>query len=82
MANMAECESQSAGALVRVERDSVITKEPATDLQWIEILTSEVFVLPPTSGLLFDTRQEWLEPVRCFTRWLHRTATLAWPVSG
>src|SRR5437867_737275 len=82
MTNVAERESESTRALVRVERDAVIAKEPTTDFQWIEILASEIFVLPSTSWLLFDARQEWLEPRWCLASRLHRSATLARAISG
>jgi hypothetical protein len=77
MADMAERESEAACALVRVESDAVMAKEPAADLEWIEVGLPEVFILPSTRGILLDAGQELIEPRRWSSRRLHRPATLA-----
>jgi hypothetical protein len=57
VSNVSERETEPTCALIRMERDSVMTQEPASHSERVEILTPEIFVFPATSRLFLNTSE-------------------------
>lgn len=55
--DMSQSEAKPASSLVRMERDAMMSEEPAANLERIEVGTSEILVLPPASRLLFNAHE-------------------------
>jgi len=82
VANVSEGETKTTRALVCVERDAVMSQEPPAHATRIELCASQILILPASGGILLDSREQLLEPLRWLARWLHRTTTLARAISS
>jgi hypothetical protein len=80
--DVAECESKPACALVCVEGDAVVSKEPSPDFEWIEVGLSQVLILPAACGLLLYSCKKSLKPRWRSAQGLHRTAAFAGAIAG
>jgi hypothetical protein len=73
----AQCEAESACALVSLKGESVVTQKPSSYARRVEIDRTQVSVLPPPGRIFLDARDETLDPRWRSTAWLERMTTQA-----